>query len=259
MSSANPFDGLAERYQKNRPDYPDDLLAHLRDRAEAMPGVPKTLLDIGAGTGISTRAFRRAMGPDWAITGIEPGADMRRQAIAATPDEDAITYLEGGAESLPATDSSLGVVIVAQAIQFFDRPAFYRESARALHSGGVLAVVQNNRDWRASPLLDAYETYAEAHSEGYSRDYRDIDLMGEMSALDWGVDAARHDHVWLMPMEPSRFVAMTLSRRTMKPAVASLGEEKVEADLMALSNKHLDANGFVQIPYVSELFITGKK
>lgn len=259
MTKENPFDGLAERYQKNRPDYPDDLLAHLRESAATPQGLPKTLLDVGAGTGISTRAFRRALGPEWAMTGVEPGADMREQAIAATPKSDAISYLEGGAESLPAADGSLGVVIVAQAIQFFDRPGFYQESARALHSRGLLAIVQNNRDWRSSALLDAYETYAETHSEGYNRNYRDIDLTGELAALAWSSESTRYDHIWLMPMEPSRFVAMTLSRRTMKPAVAALGESKVEADLMALSKEHADDEGFVQIPYMSELFIARKK
>lgn len=258
MTSDNPFEGLAARYQQSRPDYPDDLLANLRRAAAEAHGVPRRLLDIGAGTGISTRAFRRAMGPDWAITGVEPGPDMRRQAAAATTAENAIDYLDGGADSLPARDASVGVLTVAQAIQFFDRPVFYAEAARVLDAGGILAILQNNRDWRASALLDAYETYAEANAAGYRRDYRDIDLVEELSGLDWAGAATRFDHVWTLPMTPDRFVAMTLSRRTMKPAVAALGEEKVEADLTALATVHADSGGRVQIPYVSELFIVRK-
>ena len=256
--SDNPFEGLAERYQQSRPDYPDDLLAHLPRLAGEASGVIRALVDVGAGTGIATRAFRRAMGPDWAITGVEPGLDMRTQAAAATPDEDAIDYIDGGAESLPVDAASVGVLTVAQAIQFFDRPVFYAQAERVLCDGGLLGILQNNRDWRASALLDAYETYAEANSDGYSRDYRDIDLMGEMSALDWAEPAMRFDHTWTLPMTPDRFTAMTLSRRTMKPAVAALGEAKVEADLTALAIEHADATGHVQIPYLSELFLVRK-
>ena len=32
MSDSNPFDGLAARYQANRPDYPESLLAELAHR-----------------------------------------------------------------------------------------------------------------------------------------------------------------------------------------------------------------------------------
>jgi SAM-dependent methyltransferase len=259
VTSDNPFEGLAARYQQSRPDYPDDLLAHLPRLVAGAPDAPRILMDIGAGTGIATRAFRRALGPDWAITGVEPGPDMRRQAAAATPAEDAINYVEGDAESLPAEEASVGVVTVAQAIQFFDRPVFYAEAARVLHVGGVLGILQNNRDWRASALLDAYETYSETHSEGYSRTYRDIDVLGELADLAWADQAERFEVVWTMPMTPDRFVAMTLSRRTMKPAVAALGEARVEADLTALAGAHTDASGHVQIPYVSELFVVVKQ
>jgi hypothetical protein len=59
-------------------------------------------------------------------------------------------------------------------------------------------------------------------------------------------------------MTPDRFVSMTLSRRTMKPAVAALGEAKVMADLSTLAGDHVDAFGNLQIPYVSELFVVVK-
>ena len=258
MTRDNPFEGLAARYQQSRPDYPDELLANVPRLVVGAQEVPRVLIDVGAGTGIATRAFRRALGSDWIITGVEPGSDMRRQAAAATPAEDAIDYIEGDAESLPVEESSVGVVTVAQAIQFFDRPVFYAESARVLHTDGALGILQNNRDWRASALLDAYESYAEANSEGYSRDYRDIDVLGELAGLDWADPAERFEFVWTMPMTPDRFVAMALSRRTMKPAVAVLGEAKVAVDLSTLARDHVDVFGDVQIPYVSELFVVVK-
>ena len=58
MSDSNPFDGLAARYQANRPDYPESLLAELAHR---VPETPQTAIDVGSGTGISTRALKRTL------------------------------------------------------------------------------------------------------------------------------------------------------------------------------------------------------
>lgn len=256
MLESNPFDGLAERYQANRPDYPAELLQALRQSADHLP--VKQLVDVGSGTGIATRALRSVFGHDWRLIGLEPGADMRSQAKLATPADSNIEYIDGAAESLPFADHSCGVVTVAQAIQFFDRPIFYADCSRVLCAGGALAVLQNNRDWRASPLLDAYESYTEQHSADYSRDYREIDIMGEFNALDWAAACARHDYKWTLPVTPDRFVGITLSRRTMKPVVAKLGETAVEEFLRELAMRHAGANGLVDIRYISELFVATK-
>ena len=256
MSDSNPFEGLAARYQANRPDYPETLLSKLGDRA---PGGPLAAIDVGAGTGISTRALNRALGDGWTVTGIEPGTDMRRQAIESTPPEDGITYLEGSAEALPFEDGSLGVVNVGQAIQFFDRPVFYAEAYRLLAPGGLLSVIQNNRVWQQSPLLDAHETFVETNDPTYSRSYRDIDLSTEFGALQWSKSAERLEQPWERTTDADRFAGTMMSRRTMKPTVAALGEAAVEESLRALAAQHGNADGTVTIPYVSELFVVRKK
>lgn len=255
MSDSNPFDGLAARYQANRPDYPDELLAKL---AGSVPPAPQLAADIGAGTGISTRALKRALGQNWTVTGIEPGADMRRQAIESTPPEDGITFLEGAAESLPFESGSLGIVNVGQAVQFFDRPLFYAEANRILAPNGILSIIQNNRVWQDSPLLDAHETFVENNDPSYSRDYRDIDLEGELASLPWAENAERTDFRWERAINADRFVGMMLSRRTMKPTVAKHGEPFVEASLRSMAAEFGNADGSVVIPYVTELFTTRK-
>ncbi|MEX2616412.1 MAG: class I SAM-dependent methyltransferase [Alphaproteobacteria bacterium] len=259
MSTAeNPFDGLAACYQANRPEYPESLLRQLAERVERREGARKAA-DVGAGTGILTRALRRMLGPDWAIEGIEPGADMRRQAAESTPPEYAIIYREGGAESLPCGDGVLGLLTVAQAIQFFDRPVFYAETDRVLAAGGVLAVIQNNRVWEDSPLLDAHETFVEENAAGYSRHYRDIDLLGEFQALAWADSAELLSHDWPLDISADRFTGMMLSRRTMKPAVAACGEGFVETALRAMAARHGNPDGSVTIPYRTELYLAAKR
>ena len=254
----NPFEGLATRYQANRPEYPESLLTRLAERLAGQDS-PRKAADVGAGTGILTRALRRVLGPDWAIEGIEPGADMRRQAAESTPPEDAITYREGGAESLPCGDGTLGLLTVAQAIQFFDRPVFYAETDRALAAGGVLAVIQNNRVWEGSALLYAHETFVEENAPGYSRHYRDIDILGEFQGLAWVDSAERLTHDWSLDVSAERFTGMMLSRRTMKPAVAARGEAFVESALRNMAARHGNADGSVTIPYQTELYLATKR
>lgn len=255
MTEGNPFDGLAARYQANRPGYPENLLAAL---AEHAPDAPREAADIGAGTGISTRALKGALGGDWSVTGIEPGADMRRQAVESTPEADGIAYRDGTAEALPFGDGSLGVLNVGQAIQFFDRPVFYGEAARILAPGGLLSIIQNNRVWQGSALLDEHETFVETNDPTYSRDYRDIDLLGELQALDWAENVERLEHRWDRVVEADRFVGMMLSRSTMKPTVAKRGEAYVEDALRSMAARHGNPDGTVAIPYVTELYLALK-
>lgn len=256
MSDTNPFDGLAARYQANRPDYPVSLLAALSARA---PNAPPVAIDVGAGTGISTRALKRALGEGWKVTGVEPGTDMRRQAIESTPEGDGIDYIEGTAETLPFDGASLGVVNVGQAIQFFDRPVFYAGADGLLAPGGLLSVIQNNRVWQKSPLLDAHDTFVETNDPTYSRSYRDIDLQAEFKVLSWAENAERLEHSWERVIDADKFVGTMMSRRTMKPTVAKLGESAVEESLRSYASEHGNADGTVTIPYVTELFVARKR
>ncbi len=255
--SRNPFDGLAAGYQKSRPDYPVGLLARICERVA--PGASGNLLraaDIGSGTGISTRALKRALGEGWDVTGVEPGSDMRREAeLILTP---GVRYIEGEAEALPFTDASLALVGVGQAIHFFNRPAFYAEAGRVLVGSGCLAVFQNERQWQNSALLDSYESFVEDHDPSYRRDYRAIDLLSELREIDWAEDAWFCTEAWELAMTPERFVAMTLSRRTMRPLKDKFGERGVTDAMQKIANRHLNDDGHVVIPYVTELYMARK-
>ena len=78
------FTGLAEAYQKYRPDYPAEALVLVREYWAATPGVPRILADVGAGTGISTRAMLAVLSDPaedaWSARVVEPNDDMRAQA-----------------------------------------------------------------------------------------------------------------------------------------------------------------------------------
>jgi ubiquinone/menaquinone biosynthesis C-methylase UbiE len=156
------FTGLAESYRKARPTYPPEMAEALVAFAHPTLQPGAQVVDVGAGTGISTLALTRALPPGCAVIGIEPNDDMRAPARASLPAGANLTFSAGNAEKLPFDDGDVALVATGQAIQWFDRPKFYAEAARVLCPAGTLAIFENNRDWRNSALLDAHEDFLEA-------------------------------------------------------------------------------------------------
>lgn len=261
--STQEFDTLAQGYQAYRPGYPGPLVEAviafaLAGRSATWPGVP-TAVDVGSGTGISTRQLHEASAGALRWIGVEPGRSMREQALATTPMEMGISFVAGTAEALPFVPDSVVLVTAAQAIQWFDRPRFYAEVARVLRSGGALAVMQNNREWRRSPFLDAYETFLETHGDRYTRHYRNLPVEEELRALPGCDDFKRCVWHWTMHMSPEDFVGLCSSSTKGAAVIERLGAEATRAELLALAARHHPGAQQVPIEYVAELFITRRQ
>ncbi|MBK8613096.1 MAG: class I SAM-dependent methyltransferase [Flavobacteriales bacterium] len=69
MRSTERFTGLATIYGQARPTYPPELVRWCLEQAPA----PGLIVDLGCGTGISTRLFATTGHP---VIGIDPNADM---------------------------------------------------------------------------------------------------------------------------------------------------------------------------------------
>lgn len=254
--TGNAFDGLAGDYNRHRPDYPLLLMEALREHLEAgCPAGTGVIVDAGAGTGIATRLLRRSLDARFQVIGLEPGADMRRQAAEATDPSSNITYIQAAAENMPFADGMLDGVVVAQAVQWFDRPAFYHEAKRVLRPRGTLAILQNNRDWRASPFLDAYESFLEQNSPAYDRSYRAFDIHAELRAVA-GFTAAPSMHIgWERPMTAEDFIGMTRSSSRLQQVVRHLGESQTVTAVQSLARSFADADDMVSVRYQSELYL----
>ena len=136
------FAGLADLYARYRPSYPDAAL----DRVVTFAGLTATslLVDVGAGTGISSRLFARRGVP---VLGIEPNNEMRRKA-EAEPLSDELPrpqYRAGKAEATGLADGCADAVLSAQAFHWFDADAALREFHRILKPSGVVALMWNER------------------------------------------------------------------------------------------------------------------
>jgi SAM-dependent methyltransferase len=141
------FSNRADDYVRYRPSYPaaaiDALLAGL--------GAPEsvTAVDVGAGTGISSRLLaERGVN----VIAVEPNRAMR-EAAASHP---RVSFRDGTAEALGLPSASAGLVVCAQAFHWFRADAAVREMARVLAPGGRLALVWNHRS-ASDPLMAGYE------------------------------------------------------------------------------------------------------
>ena len=114
------FTGLSELYAKGRPSYPPEIIQWCLDQ---LPTPPKLIVDVGCGTGISTRAFAAT---GHAVIGIDPNAEM----LAAAITQGSAEYRAGSSTSTGLPDASADLIIAAQAFHWFEIPATLHEFAR---------------------------------------------------------------------------------------------------------------------------------
>jgi SAM-dependent methyltransferase len=259
MDPTAKFSGLAADYQAFRPDYPPEVWARVSDalppnKVETHQGAsPPIAIDVGAGTGISTRQIAAALGEGFSIIGVEPNEDMRAQAESQqTP---RVTYLDAKAEQLPLEDNTVSLVVAAQAAHWFDRVRFYAEVARLLVDGGVLAIMMNDRDWHASAFVDQYETYLENYGINHTRYYRDINFRDEMESSGHFQNVATHSIPWERRMTRDEFIGMALSSTMMRGVITNLGKPEALGRLAELIDQHFGPNEILVVPYRTELTI----
>lgn len=131
---ASSFLNAGEDYDRFRPGFPDAAADVI------LPERVGTALDLGAGTGKFTSL-------------LEPRAD---RVIAVEPSEQMLAVLRGKlpgveahvgtAEAIPASDSSVDAVTVAQAFHWFDRDSACAEIRRVLVPAGILGLLWNRSD-----------------------------------------------------------------------------------------------------------------
>jgi SAM-dependent methyltransferase len=146
------FTGIAKTYAQYRPSYPVSVVDFIVDHCRL--GSASLLIDVGSGTGISSRLFA-ARGME--VVGVEPNAEMRRTATAATADarDLRLTYREGRAEATGLADGIADVVLAAQAFHWFEADATLHEFYRLLKPDGWAVLLWNERDER-DPFTAAY-------------------------------------------------------------------------------------------------------
>ncbi len=133
------FSGLAETYDRYRPAPPAvfvDVLTQL-----AQTETPSLVVDLGCGTGLSTRIWANCAQQ---VIGIEPNDDMRRAAEARTTAPN-VHYRRGFSTATSLREASADIIIVSQALHWMEPEPTLQEVARVLRVGGVFAAI--DCDW----------------------------------------------------------------------------------------------------------------
>jgi SAM-dependent methyltransferase len=140
-ANANRFSGFADLYDAVRPTPPSVLADVVSAYAGGRVG---TIVDLGSGTGLSTRWAGR-----WAqdVIGVEPSTDMRERAAAVGSDGD-VRYVDGWSTSTGLPDGCADVVLAVQALHWMEPTGTFAEVARLLRPGGVFAAI--DCDWPPS-------------------------------------------------------------------------------------------------------------
>ncbi|MEP7201239.1 MAG: class I SAM-dependent methyltransferase [Ilumatobacteraceae bacterium] len=140
-ANADRFSGFADLYDTVRPTPPSVLAEVVTKYAR---GRPALTVDLGCGTGLSTRWASR-----WSdeVIGVEPSDDMRVRATTATPAKN-IRYEPGWSSATGIPDGSADVVLAVQALHWMDPIPTFVEVARLLRPGGVFAAL--DCDWPPS-------------------------------------------------------------------------------------------------------------
>jgi SAM-dependent methyltransferase len=132
------YSSKAEKYARCRWDYAPPAIQAVFDSAHITRA--SCVADIGAGTGILTRAF---VGRAGLVFAVEPNAEMRHMAEKTLRPDAACVIVDGSAEATTLPDHTVDVITVGQAIHWFDPQPTRAEFLRILKPGGWLAVLRN--------------------------------------------------------------------------------------------------------------------
>ena len=149
--------GFAEGYDRHRPRPPAVLLETLCRYARVER--PALVVDLGCGTGLSTRAWS---GRAERVVGVEPNPAMLDAAGAAP----GVEFRQAFAQQTGLDDGCADIVTCSQSLHWMDPEPTLAEAARILRLGGVFAAY--DYDW--PPVIDpevdeAYAAYQDRRAE----------------------------------------------------------------------------------------------
>lgn len=160
MSTLTRFSDRVADYVKYRPGYPDAAIDAIIATVS-----PKTIADLGSGTGISARPFvKRGI----EVIGVEPNAEMRTAA-------EGFRSVDGTAEKTGLPDESVDMVLAAQAFHWFDAAGARAEMRRITKPPHWVVLMWNERMTDTAFLRD-YEAALHEHGIDYDKvDHRNVD------------------------------------------------------------------------------------
>lgn len=230
------FTGLSDLYAKARPSYPPEIIQWC---LEQLAEPPKLIVDVGCGTGISTRAFA-ATGHK--VIGIEPNAEMRAAAIALG----SASYREGSSTNTGLPDHSADLIVAAQAFHWFNIPETLKEFARIGTPHAMCVAFWNIRKMEGEFMI-AYEGLLQKRSTEYDAFGRAVGTIAQLRNI-LGPTMREHAVHHSIRMDLTRLRTLALSSSDVKHGVADVAGYL--AELEGLFAAHANA-GEVAMRYTT--------
>jgi SAM-dependent methyltransferase len=173
------FGAIAEDYDRLRAGPPAAAVDWL------LPAGCQVAVDLGAGTGLLTRALARKV-PQ--VVAVEPDERMAAVLRARSSDEQfaGIRVAHGRGEAIPLPDASADGVFASSSWHWLDPERAPREIARVLRDGGRLGVIWTSRD-RGTDWVREVESFrdravgrADDRDEQWPPHRREVSLPGEL-------------------------------------------------------------------------------
>jgi ubiquinone/menaquinone biosynthesis C-methylase UbiE len=233
--SVERFEGFADVYDQYRPRVPDAIVDLLC--AVAQVPRPALVVDVGSGTGLSTRVWA---GRAERVIGVEPSGDMRRRAEAATSAPN-ISYREGHSHDTHLPDACADIVTCSQSLHWMEPESAFREAARILRPGGVMAAIDCDwpptlPDWRAEAAYESFQrnVHELEKEHGVSRELQRWEKAGHLGRMRASGRFRHTSEVLAHGCEPGnagRLVGLALSQGGAESLLkAGLSEAKIGLD-----------------------------
>jgi SAM-dependent methyltransferase len=168
------FDEAAAEYDRNRPTYPDELIAHACQVAGIGSGDP--VLEVGCGSGQLTQSL---LARGLRVTAVEPGKRLISFAQQKLAGPGQVEFVNARFEDAELPRGRFRAVFSASAFHWIDPEVSWHKAAHLLLPGGTLALIQycglqeerSKNDQEA--LLSALARVTPEIAAGWPR-YRDL-------------------------------------------------------------------------------------
>lgn len=235
------FEAVADEYDTARPAYPDGLF----DALGPLAGLQ--VLDVGAGTGIATRALiaRQA-----SVIAVDRGTEVLRRAVTRTP---ALVSVVADGSILPMRAGVVDLVCFAQAWHWLDESTRAAEMHRVLRTGGRWAGWWSHARADGELWFDRYWAVIERSCPGTHRRQRDFQWGSPIAASGMFSVGDRVIVPWVRHVSVDAWITDQMSHSY----VAGLPQQR-RSNLLAELRTILDerfVDSTMSVPYETWLWI----
>ncbi|KAI0670308.1 S-adenosyl-L-methionine-dependent methyltransferase [Trametes maxima] len=259
--------GTNELYDRARPSYQANALAHIRRAVRSKP--PLNVVEIGAGTGIFTRALLAH--PDWKdaikeLRAVEPSEGMR-DVFTKTVADPRVSAREGTFDTTGIEDGWADLVVIAQAFHWCpDYDKAVQEFARVLKPDGIVAFIWNLEDRARAAWVAQLRDRIEQHESGTPQFRLGLWRATFTTPSYVKLFEPQEENVWDYVLPGTREIV--INRAHSKSYIAVLEpdlKQKVDTDIDVILQrqdglKWIDeTQGIFEYPYQTFLVISRKK